>query len=72
MDWLKNNAITLAILFVSMIIAWATLNAKVDALAKKVDQYPSEDWFDLKFNTIDESIRKVGEKIDTHINNPDR
>lgn len=58
MEWLKSNIITLGVLATGMILAWAGLNARVEAIEGKVSQYPSQDWFELKFQMIHESIEE--------------
>lgn len=67
MKWIKNNFITIIILFTSIIVGWETLSNKVDALVERVDKYPSADYFDLKFKQLDTGIEQINEKLDKHL-----
>lgn len=64
MDWLKQNLITLAVLLVSMAIAWGMLSARVQAMEQQVAKYPSQDWFELKFQNIDDRFDKIEDVVD--------
>ncbi len=67
-DWFKANILTLAIMLAGMLIAWGSLNARVNAMENKVALYPSEDFFTLKFQTIDDKLSDIqislGNKVD--------
>ena len=52
------------LVLVSWIVGFALLQQQVNALDKKVSQYPSEDWFRLKFETIDESFTEINKRLD--------
>lgn len=65
MEWLKSNLITLVVLASGMLLAWAALNARVEAIEAKVSQYPSQDWFELKFETIQKGIDENKKAIQT-------
>uniref|UniRef100_A0A6M3IGB8 Uncharacterized protein n=1 Tax=viral metagenome TaxID=1070528 RepID=A0A6M3IGB8_9ZZZZ len=61
--WLKQNAWSIIVAVAILIFGWATLSARVTAneiriinVENKVAKYPSEDYFDLKFLTIEEKI----------------
>lgn len=67
MEWLKQNTITLILLLVSLAISWGMLNARVDALGEKIEKYPSQDWFELKFQNIDKGFEYVNSRLDDHL-----
>jgi len=41
----------------------AKLNYRVDAIEVEQAEYPSKDWFELKFNTIDDRFIQLEKKI---------
>ena len=53
-------ATTLAIIKTSM----DNLTERVSALEAKQDAYPSQDWFELKFDTIEDKIDKLDRRVD--------
>ena len=64
----------LVILFVSS-ISFVILKEEVKAVTKRVEavefrqaEYPSQDWFELKFRMVDEKIEDLEKKIDNCIN----
>ena len=63
-QWLKDNGWTLFITSIAIAMAWATLSARVQALETKVVEYPSQDWFELKFEQIEDKIDKNTSKIE--------
>lgn len=67
MNWIKENAIQVLVIAAGIIIAWGSLGARVLALETKVALYPSSDYFDLKFQNIDEKLKQLElrlEKVD--------
>lgn len=64
MSWLSANAINLIILVGGMLIAWGALNTRVNAIEAKVAEYPSQDWFELKFDEIDKSLESLERQVD--------
>ena len=62
-DWIKDNLLQIILIVVGMLFAWAALNARVQAIEAKVAKYPSQDWFSLKFDEIEESIDENCEAI---------
>ena len=70
MEWFKQNTITLLLLLVSIAVSWGVMNARVDALGEKIERYPSQDWFELKFKNIDESIDEVNSRLKNHLEKP--
>ena len=62
----------IVIIFVSS-ISFTILKEEVKSLAKRVEavethqaEYPSQQWFELKFSIIDEKIDNLEKKIDNH------
>ena len=66
-DWLKNNGLQLAIMAAGMLLAWAALNARVSVVESKVSEYPSQDWFDLKFEEVGKRFDRIEEAVDGKI-----
>lgn len=70
-NWLRDNLITLVVLIVGMVLAWGALSARVEAIEDKVSDYPSQDYFELKFQQIQDDINEiktdVGENKDSII-----
>ena len=67
MDWLRKNLLQIAIIVISIAMGWAVLNARVTAIEQQVAEYPSQDWFELKFQQIDKSINDNHDNIIKHI-----
>jgi len=44
------------------------LTSRVQAVEIKQAEYPSQDWFELKFRMVDEKIEDLEKKIDNCIN----
>lgn len=63
-EWLKENAWNIIVTAVGITLAYATLNARVLAVEEKVGQYPSQDYFDLKFQTIEQDVADNAELIE--------
>jgi hypothetical protein len=66
-DWIKSNGLQIAIMAAGAILAWGAINARVSAIEAKVNEYPSQDWFELKFDNIDKQIIELDKKCETHI-----
>lgn len=66
MGWVKENAITLIILITSLAISWGSMSYRVDAISDRMDKYPSQDWFDLKFKNIDDGIGEIRDELHEH------
>ncbi len=73
--WLSRNAfpmfVFLASAFVGSIIGFAVLRGQVQANAQSIEgleeniaQYPSEDWFELKFEEIEKRFDSIEESVD--------
>jgi hypothetical protein len=73
-SWLKDNSWNLLVTFVAIIIAWTLFNSRLQAVEASISQYPSYDYFELRFKQIESSIQelKVGQeaisdKLDNHL-----
>ena len=62
--WLKDNAWNLIATAIGMIAIASVLLYRVDALELKIARYPSQDWFELKFDTIDKKFVEVQKQFD--------
>ncbi|MFA5014019.1 MAG: hypothetical protein WC549_00565 [Actinomycetota bacterium] len=67
-NWIKNNLWNLVITFVTIVIAFITMQLRISALENKVNQYPSQDYFDLKFKIIDSQLFDLKIQLENHIN----
>lgn len=74
-DWIRGNSWNLLITAVAVILSFAYLNFRVEAIAKQVEtntgiiaKFPTEQWFNLKFQMIDENQKRIEEAIKEHIN----
>ncbi len=64
MDILKENAWAIALIVIGWIVGFALLQQQVTALEADVAKYPSQDWFDLKFEYIDQKLNDLEAKLD--------
>ena len=62
-SWLKQNAWAIIIFAGVTIAGYATLNAKVSAMDKKLAEYPSQDYFSLKFQNMDDRFTDLQKQI---------
>ena len=62
--WFKANAWPIIILIMGFVATFTILQQQVVAIEKKVAEYPSQDWFDLKFQNIDDRFKALEEKLD--------
>ena len=69
MEWIRKNIIQILLILISVSMGWAVLNFRVAAIEKQVAEYPSQDWFELKFEEIDKSIISNHDAIIKHIDN---
>ena len=44
-------------------VAWGTINARVSASEAKIATYPSQDYFSLKFENIDDRFTDLQKQI---------
>ena len=61
--WLQDNSWNLIITAVGLVVAWTLLNSRVGALENKLEKYPSEDYFNLKFETIEKRLDSLDESV---------
>lgn len=62
-SWFRQNAWAI-IFFTGVTIAgYATLKAQVNAMEAKLIQYPSMDYFELKFKTVDDKMIELQSQI---------
>jgi hypothetical protein len=64
--WLSENLLNLLVTFVTMAVAFALLNYRVNQLEAKAATYPSQDWFELKFQITDKNIEEVKALLKEH------
>ena len=69
-SWLSSNAWNLIITLAGVIVAFCLMQYRVDAneikiqkLDDKISAYPSKDYFDLKFKTIDEKFVELQSQV---------
>ena len=54
--WITDNLWNLILTAIGIAMAFAILNYRVNAMEQKLATYPSYDYFELKFQTIDEKM----------------
>jgi len=59
-SWFKENAWNLLITLVAIISAFTIFKTRLEAVENKVSQYPSQDWFELRFQNIDDNFGIMG------------
>lgn len=62
-SWLKQNAWAIVFFAGVTIAGYATLRAQVNAMEAKLAQYPSQDYFELRFKTIDDRMIELQNEI---------
>jgi predicted negative regulator of RcsB-dependent stress response len=67
--WFGNNLIAIVAYIIAVVVGWTMLNMRVAAIEAKVAQYPSKDWFELKFETIDQKLKDIDVKVQKHMDN---
>ena len=66
--WLRGNAWNLLVTIIMVASASTLLLYRVDAIEKTLATYPSYDYFELKFRTVDEQLKSLNDKLEYHIN----
>jgi hypothetical protein len=73
-NWLKSNLWNLIITGVALVIAFVTIQGRVSALEIKTDnlqtkinQYPSQDYFDLRFTTLESGQNEIRLDLKKHL-----
>jgi len=64
--WLKDNAWNIITTLVLVVMAFAALNSRVVALEVKIKEYPSQDWFELKFEVLEKKITELELELKEH------
>jgi len=67
-NWLKQNAWNLLITGVAVIAAATLLNYRITKAEEKIATYPSREYFDLRFDTIEQNLNDVKVELRNHIN----
>ena len=62
--WITDNLWNLILTAIGIAMAFAILNYRVNAMEQKLATYPSYDYFELKFQTIDEKMDILTNKIE--------
>ena len=60
--------IPLLVPILALAVAWGTINARVSASEAQLAKYPSQDYFELKFKTVDDKLTELNQKITDHLN----
>jgi len=55
--------IPLLIPLLALAVAWGTINARVSASEAKLAEYPSQDYFTLKFQNMDDRFTDLQKQI---------
>jgi len=56
--WLRDNAWSLIVTLIAIAMTFATLSGRVTALESRVNEYPSQDYFELRFEVIEKGIEE--------------
>ena len=59
--------IPLIIPLLALAVAWGTINERVMASEAKLAEYPSQDYFELKFKTVDDKLIELSQKLTDHL-----
>ena len=72
--WLRDNLWNLIITFAGIIFAYAAIQtrisiveARTEQVEKKLAEYPSQEYFDLKFKTIEVNLEEVKVDVKKHL-----
>ena len=60
---LKQNAWPLIVVIAGWLVGFALLQARVSTLEASVAEYPSQDYFSLKFQNIDDKLIDLQKQI---------
>ena len=63
-EWFRENLWSFIIVAAGLIVTFSIFQQRVIALENKVEEYPSQDWFVLKFDNIDENFDGVYERFE--------
>lgn len=59
-------SVWLLMILIPMILAFAYLKSEVSANTAFRKEYPSADWFEIKFKTIEDAIQELKEDVQTN------
>lgn len=65
-SWLSNNALKLIAIIAGLVIAFYQVQYKIEAIERTVAEYPSVDYFNLKFQTIDATLLRLESQLADH------
>ena len=60
---LKQNLWPLIVVISGWLVGFALLQARVSVLEASVREYPSQDWFELKFQTIEGRFQVIEKQL---------
>jgi hypothetical protein len=73
-NWFFNNSWSLIVVFMTFAVGFALIKYRVDintqiiyALQERVNAYPTEQYFDLRFKNIETSLDEVKTDLKEHI-----
>jgi hypothetical protein len=66
-DFLTKNAWGIIGVIVVMVTFYSLTNYRLTRAEEKLAQYPSQDYFELKFKTVDDKLIELNQKITDHI-----
>jgi hypothetical protein len=66
-SWLKDNSWNLLLTTVGIIMAFTVANMRINAMETKVAEYPSYDYFELKFQTVEKNIAELKTTLNAHM-----
>ena len=62
--WLKENVWNILITGISIVTTFTLINYRLSLVEAKVASYPSQDYFELRFETIDNSIKELKDGVE--------
>lgn len=62
-ELLLKNAWQLIIAILVMAVTWGVIITRVNAMEEKLAEYPSRDYFELRFDQLDQDIREIKESL---------
>lgn len=62
-DILKQNIWPLIVIIAGWLVGFALLQARVSAIEARQLEYPSQDWFALKFQTMDDRFQAIEKQL---------
>lgn len=60
---LKQNLWPLIVVIAGWLVGFALLQARVSTLEASVKEYPSQDWFELKFENIEQRFQVIEKQL---------